>query len=93
MKTEVYSWRVSTELKTGLEREARRRGISLSAALDQAAMEWIANAGSGEGEEAEQKRLHAAVAPCLGVLSGGDPSQSSNVRQLVRERVLRRHGR
>ena len=29
MKTEVYSWRVSTELKTGLEREARRRNIEL----------------------------------------------------------------
>ena len=41
MKTEVYSWRVSADLKTGLEREARRRKISLSAALDLAAQEWL----------------------------------------------------
>ena len=28
MKTEVYSWRVSRELKTDLEREARRRKMA-----------------------------------------------------------------
>ncbi len=42
MKTEVYSWRVSTEIKNGMEREARRRDNSLSAALDLAAKDWLA---------------------------------------------------
>ncbi|HWD98530.1 MAG TPA: hypothetical protein VG345_05825 [Bryobacteraceae bacterium] len=37
MKTEVYSWRVSSDIKTALDREARRRKISVSAALDLAA--------------------------------------------------------
>ena len=41
MKTEVYSWRVATDIKTGLEREARRRRISLAAVLDLAAEEWL----------------------------------------------------
>ena len=55
MKTEVYSWRVSTELKTGLEREARRRKISLAAALDIAAHEWLTKAVA-RTTHAEQKR-------------------------------------
>jgi hypothetical protein len=41
MKTEVYSWRVSTNVKAGLEREARRRKTSVSAILDMAAQEWL----------------------------------------------------
>ena len=46
MKSEVYSWRVSTELKSGLEREARRRKISVSAVLDLAAREWLKTGGA-----------------------------------------------
>ena len=41
MKTEVYSWRVSTDLKMSLEREARRRRAALSAVLDMTAREWL----------------------------------------------------
>jgi hypothetical protein len=41
MKTEVYSWRVFPDLKRGLEREARRQKISVSAALGLAAREWL----------------------------------------------------
>jgi hypothetical protein len=93
MKTEVYSWRVSTELKTGLEREARRRKISLSAALDLAAQEWLKNGGADKDDDQEQKRLHEAAAKSFGVLTGGDPHRSENVRKLVRERLRRRYGR
>lgn len=93
MKTEVYSWRVSTELKAGLEHEARRRHISPSAALDKAATEWLAKSGSAEDDEVEQKRLHTAVAPCLGALNEGNRARSSNARQLVGERILAKHGR
>ena len=93
MKTEVYSWRVSTELKTGLEREARRRKISLSKALDLAAEEWLKKGGTDKNEDREQKRLHEAGSKFFGVLTGGDPHRSENVRQLVRERLRRRYGR
>ena len=54
MKTEVYSWRVSADLKTDLEREARRRNISLSAALDLAAQEWLAKHNGDEDDDARQ---------------------------------------
>ena len=49
MKTEVYSWRVSSELKTSLEREARRRGISVFAALAAAVREWLEKSGVENG--------------------------------------------
>jgi len=94
MKTDVYSWRVSTELKMGLEREARRRKISLAKALDLAAHEWLQkNGGADKDDDQEQKRLHEAASKCFGVLTGGDPHRSENVRKLVRERLRRRYGR
>jgi hypothetical protein len=93
MKTEVYSWRVSAELKTGLEHEARQRRMSLSAVLDLAAQEWLMrNRASLEGDE-EQRSLHQAVSEYVGAIAGTGAGRSENVRHLVRERLRRRHGR
>lgn len=92
MKTEVYSWRVSTELKTGLEREAKQRKVSLSAVLDLAARDWLAKNRADEDEE-EQRRLHAAAAKSFGTISGPGGRRSERVRELVRERLPQRHGR
>jgi hypothetical protein len=93
MKSEVYSWRVSTDLKTGLEREARRRRISVSAVLDLAARDWLNKSGAGlEGDE-EQLRLREAVSKCLGAFASGDAQRSENARQAVRQRLRRRHDR
>jgi hypothetical protein len=92
MKTEVYSWRVSTELKTGLEREARRRKISLAAALDLAAHEWLQKTNADD-DAVEQKRLHAAAAKAIGAIKDGGPYDAENVREIVRERLRQRHGR
>ena len=61
MKTEVYSWRVSPEVKTGLEREARRRKISVSAVLDLAAREWLLKSGTEHEGDEEQRMLHEAA--------------------------------
>jgi hypothetical protein len=91
MKTEVYSWRVSTELKTGLEREARRRKISLSAALDLAAQEWLKKNGQDD-DAAEQRRLHAAAAKAIGTIEG-DRGDAENVGEIVRQRIRQRHAR
>ncbi len=92
-KTEVYSWRVSPELKTGLEHEARRRRISLSAALDLAAEEWLAKTGSNPDDSQEQARLQEAASRCFGALARGNPSRSENAREAVRQRLRRQHGR
>jgi len=93
MKTEVYSWRVSSDVKTSLEREARRRKISMSAALDSAAREWLLKSGvSNEGNE-EQRRLQEAASRWLGTLASGNARRSETAAQNVRDRLRRRYGR
>ena len=93
MRTEIYSWRVSTELKTALEREARRRKISLAKVLDMAAEEWLKKGGAGKDDDREQKRLHEAASKSFGVIKGGGPYLAENVRQVVQERLRRCYGR
>jgi hypothetical protein len=93
MKTEVYSWRVSTEVKTGLEREARLRKTSVSAVLDLAAQEWLRKTAAGKDDEEQQRRLRQAASECFGIFASGDARRSERVRQAVRERLRRRYGR
>jgi len=93
MKSEVYSWRVSPELKTGQGREARRRKISVSAALDLAAREWLMSNGAANEGDDEQRCLHQAASRCLGALNGGDTYRSENARKAIRQRLRQRHGR
>ena len=93
MKTEVYSWRVSTELKTGLEREARRRKISLAKALDLAAEEWLQKTSVDTDDDREQKRLHEAALKAIGTIEGDDPRRAENAREIVRRLIRQRHGR
>ena len=93
MKSEVYSWRVSSDLKTGLERAARRRKLSLSAVLDRAARDWLKKGGAEiEGDE-EQIRLRKAAPRCFGTVASGNAHRSENVRQAVSQRLRRHHGR
>jgi hypothetical protein len=73
-----------------LEREARRRKVSVSAVLDQAAREWLKSANSANGsdeDESEQRRLHHAASKFLGAFAGTDPRRSENVRWTVRQRL------
>jgi len=94
VKTEVYSWRISPELKTGLEAEARREKLSVSALLDRLASEGLAERRSrSEADDAEQARLHAAAEKLCGTIRGGGAARSESVRTLVRERLKRRHER
>jgi hypothetical protein len=93
MKTEVYSWRVSPDLKTGLEREARRRKMSLSAVLDLAAQDWLKKSDTDGDDDEKQRSLHQAASECFGIFAGGDARRSEDVRQTVRQRLRRRHGR
>lgn len=93
MKTEVYSWRVSTDLKTGLEREARRRKMSISAILDLAAQEWLMKSGAEEDDDEKQRRLSQAASECFGILASGNTRRSESVARAVRQRLRRRYGR
>jgi hypothetical protein len=93
MKTQVYSWRLSSDLKTDLAQEARRRKMSLSAALDLAAREWLNKSGAKADDKEEQKRLHLAAARCFGTLAGDDPHRSERVSEIMRERLRKEHVR
>jgi hypothetical protein len=94
MKTEVYSWRVSSDLKTDLEHEARRRKISMSAALDLAARHWLNRNAAGAGDdEREQQRLQKAASKWLGALAGGDPLRAETASRTVKQRLRQRYGR
>jgi post-segregation antitoxin (ccd killing protein) len=93
MKTQVYSWRLSAEVKTDLEREARVRRMPVSAILEAAVRDWLKKAGDNGTEEEAQRRLHAAAARCVGVFESGDPGRSERARQTLRERLRRRHAR
>ena len=95
MKTEVYSWRISTDIKTRLERAARRRNVSISRVLDMAAREWLKSSASEGGDDETQRRLHEAATECFGSISGntrasGDTRRSETAGAIERQR-LRRH--
>jgi len=93
MKTEVYSWRVSSELKQSLEREARRRKVSIASILDAAARAWLAKSRASITDDEEQKRLHAAIEPLLSSISRDIPYSPEILRETIRRRVNQRYGR
>jgi hypothetical protein len=93
MKAEVYSWRVSSELKMRLETEAKRRSMSMAAALEAAARRWLAEAESEEDEEARQARIMAEALKCIDPVGSGDPHGSENTGAKVRAILLRKYGR
>jgi hypothetical protein len=77
-----------------LEREARRRKLSLSAVLDLEATAWLnKTCRASESEEEFQRRLHASAANAIGSFAGGDSARSSNAREIVRERLRKQHDR
>jgi hypothetical protein len=100
MKTEVYSWRVSTDVKTELGREARRRSLSVSKVLDLAAREWLSKnsrlhlcASSSEARAAsddeEERRLRSAAVACFGALASDRAHRWKNTRKAARQRLRR----
>jgi len=92
VRTEVYSWRLSGELKSDLEREARLRKMPVSAVLETAVRDWLKNSESAVPEDEAQRTLHAAAEGCFGALSGGDPRRAETARQTLRKRLKRRNG-
>jgi hypothetical protein len=93
MKSEVYSWRVSTALKADLEREARRLHMPLSKALDLATRQWLDKTSAAEDNGERQAQLREALLASIGVLASGRADRSANTRQLVRERLQSRRDR
>lgn len=91
-KTAVYSWRLTPDLKLALEEAARTEGKSVAQVLERIARDWLART-SPDGDDEEQRRLHAAAARHLGSIAGGDPGRSAGVRETVRARLTDRRRR
>lgn len=92
MKTDVYSWRVTSAKKTALENRARREGASLAQLLDRITHEWL-EARNDETDPDEQRQLHAAVRKTLGVIAGKNPQRAEQSRAAIRRMLADRHGR
>lgn len=92
MKSEVYSWRVSSEMKADLERLARLRRTSVSSILDVAVRDWLKK-GASPADDRVQARIRRAAEKCFGTISGRNPKRSRMVRELVRKRLQERYGR
>jgi hypothetical protein len=92
MKSEVYSWRVSSATKDALEAEARREGISIAALLDRITKEWVDSRQGRSAAGNDQARLHSAVLRTIRTIAGKNPGRSEEARMLVRQRLQRRHG-
>jgi len=93
MRTEVYSWRLSAELKSDLERAARLRNVSTSAILEMAVRDWLRNGRTETADDEVQGRLQAEVASSVGVLAGRNPRRAETAREAIRKRLARRHAR
>jgi hypothetical protein len=91
MKSVVYSWRLSAEMKSELERKARLRKVSVSSLLDQAVREYLKSSAEDIANDEAQRDLHSHIQQFIGVLDGGDATRSENVRKLVRRRLRARH--
>jgi predicted transcriptional regulator len=90
-KSEVYTWRVSPEVKGGLEEIARRERRSVSRVLDEIVAEHLqADAQESSAEADQQRRLHDRAARFAGRLSGQDPDRAASARDRVRARLRKR---
>jgi hypothetical protein len=94
MKSEVYSWRLSRDLKDDLEEAAHREGVSLARLLERIARDWLkARASAAEDDVAEQERIRAHAMRFVGSIQGGDPDRAAKDRERVREVLAREYGR
>ena len=93
MKTHVYSWRLPSELKSDLERQARFRKVSVSTILDMAVREWLKKSAIEVSGDEEQRRLHAAADKYIGALQGPTKYGAAMVRETIRKKLRKRYGR
>src|SRR5258707_764572 len=93
MKSNVYSWRLSSELKTELERAARLRRAPVSEVLEQAVRDWLAqNVAELADDEKNQRELRAAAGRCFGTIKGLGAYHAGRGREIVRQGLRGRKG-
>jgi hypothetical protein len=94
MKSEVYSWRLTPDLKCALEDAARREQVSVSRLLERIAREWLkTRPAAAEDDQAEQARLRASAMRFIGSLRSGDPDLAEKASERMRVGLLKAHAR
>lgn len=94
MKTEVYSWRLSSDLKSKLERHARSRKTSVSVVIEMATRDWLKkNEAEIGSDDQEQAKLQAEASRWIGAIAGSNPRRAETAREAIRSRLRRRYGR
>jgi len=91
-KSEVYSWRLTPDLKARLENAARVQEVSVSRLLEEIVEEWLEEHRPGAGDEERQRRRQREAAQAFGNIQGGDPDRSRRARDRVRSRLRERRG-
>jgi len=91
IKSHVFSWRLSADLKDALECRARSEGRSVAGLLDRVVEDWLRSGENVLDDEAEQARLHREAAKSFGSISGSIPSRGEAAREAIRERLRKRH--
>jgi hypothetical protein len=90
-KSEVYSWRVTTDLKAALEDAAREERTSVGELLGRMARQWLRDRAARASEsETVQRRTRASAERFVGSLAGGNPRRAEGVRRELRERLAKR---
>lgn len=93
-KTEVYSWRLSRQLKVELEEAARSEHKSMAELLERIVREWLEQSRDrDEKEEERQRRLQEEAMRFVGILESGRPDRAERTRSEVKARIALRHGR
>lgn len=93
-KSEVYSWRLSTELKTQLEAAARDEKTSVGAVLERVVREWLeGRMRSDEADAEEQRQLRERVMKTVGKVSVdiGGSATNARVREVMGEYLMKKY--
>ena len=94
-KREVYSWRLSTKLKTQLEAAARDEKASIDTILGRLVREWLAKRTPSEEKEddaEQQRRLREQALRAIGTASIGlGPYTNARVREVMGEQLEKKY--
>jgi hypothetical protein len=86
MKTEIR-WRVSAKKRAALEKESRRRRVSLSRLLEEITRDWLARQPRVY-TAAEEAAVRRRAMKAIGAVRGGDPTGSERTSEKVREIIF-----
>jgi hypothetical protein len=91
-KNRLFSWRVHEHTMESLATKARGRKTSVAGLLDEIVQDWLGREQSARGDAGREETVRAAAMTCFGTIRGGNPKRSKQARELIREKLHRRHG-